>query len=115
MRILLLISIALMLPGCGYSRLALSKTQAFFHSTPENIKAAAPENCLIATGRISGNLDRNMPLAVAAVTRWETEKRVVDHCLLKSGSPFFYTCMRDTISFCCLQISITTLLLRKVS
>ncbi len=88
-RFLIFVAMAFLLCSCGYTKLAVGKIRSKFNPTPENLKNSAPENCLLVTGTISGDLVKGVPLAVVAVARWESEDKMAGYTVLPSPGPYY--------------------------
>lgn len=88
-RFLLFVAMASLLSSCGYTKLAVGKIRTKLHPTPENLKNSAPENCVLVTGNIRGDFIKGAPLAVVAVTRWESEDKMAAYSILPSPGPYY--------------------------
>lgn len=88
-RLIFFAIIGLALSGCGYTKLFFSNTWAKFHPTAENMKKAAPEKCLLVTGKITGNVGRGVPFCVVAVSYPEDRGKITSYTFIPAAGPFY--------------------------
>jgi len=89
-RIILFFAVVLlMVCSCGYTKIFVSKIQAKINPTPKNLLLSSPESGFLVTGTVVGDLDKDIPLAVAAVTRWKSENRIAGYSILPAPGSYF--------------------------
>jgi pimeloyl-ACP methyl ester carboxylesterase len=84
-----LIFFCFLLSGCGYMKMAGSKLRAVVSPTPANVKKGTPENCVLVSGRVSGQTDPELPLMVAAVADDPSKSQVIDHTMVSGQGNYF--------------------------
>ncbi|HET6420479.1 MAG TPA: hypothetical protein VFG19_10005 [Geobacteraceae bacterium] len=88
-RLVLLAIMSCLFCGCGYTRLVISKIRANLHPTPENLKTSSPEKCMLVTGNVVGNVGKEVPLCVVAVTYLDKKGMIMSYSFLSAPGPYY--------------------------
>jgi pimeloyl-ACP methyl ester carboxylesterase len=91
--VLILIIPVILLSGCGYFKMAHNELTSWashkWGPSQKSTKRANPEKNLLVSGRVVADEERDIPVAVVAVSDRFVENEVVDICMM--SSPGYYS------------------------